>query len=178
MNVMSAGKTPGPTPKAIDSRPRTHDFVAIVLPRVGEYSFYLSFRHIVTLLLMSEVAMFEICRDCFYNHRTNPNIFCTHNVNGRNKIQVQWNDRNGRLETTGRFIRHLPENMPPHVSHIAMCDPDRGTCKQDRCTFAHGRAEQKAWNLILRERQGETAINGGCQIKQYLCQLLTFVMCS
>ena len=91
-----------------------------------------------------------LCKDCFYRYRTSysPLDHCTH-YNVSNKVTVRWNHEESRYETTDH-IRPFPEHIPGHVKYVAMCDPHRGTCRQDRCTFAHGRTEQKAWNAILR----------------------------
>ena len=54
------------------------------------------------------------------------------------------------MSKTTDHIRPFPEHIPGHVKYVAMCDPHRGTCRKEKCTFAHGRTEQKAWNSILR----------------------------
>ena len=93
---------------------------------------------------------FDICRDCFYDNRTEEDIFCF--CRGK-KLTVVWNSERGRLETTAKSIRPFPESLRGKVNlYVAMCDPHKGTCKRERCTFAHGKAEQKAWNQILREK--------------------------
>ena len=69
------------------------------------------------------------------------------------KLTVVWNSERDRLETTAKSIRPFPEALRGKVKlYVAMCDPYKGTCKRERCTFAHGKAEQKAWNQILREK--------------------------
>ena len=56
-----------------------------------------------------------------------------------------------RYETTEDFIRPFPEGLRGRVkSYVAMCDPYKGACRKDQCTFAHSKAEQEAWNKILR----------------------------
>ena len=96
----------------------------------------------------------SVCRDCFYRDRTRPTFSCTHNT--RDKVDTQWNAEEGRHETTGKSIRpFIPEIFPPPLRYVAMCDPYRGTCRKDQCSFAHGRAEQKAWNSNLREQRGK-----------------------
>ena len=97
----------------------------------------------------------SVCRNCFYRDRIKPTLSCTHNT--EENVDTQWNVEEGRHETTERSIRpFIPEIFPPHLRYVAMCDPYRGTCRKDRCTFAHGRAEQKAWNSILRRRREQT----------------------
>ena len=95
---------------------------------------------------------FGICRNCFYDNRTNEDILCM--CQGK-KLTVVWNSQRERLETTARSIRPFPETLRSKVKRfVAMCDPNKGTCRREKCTFAHGKAEQKAWNQILR-REGE-----------------------
>ena len=91
-----------------------------------------------------------VCWDCFYKHRTSPRIFCKC---GRNRtVCVTWNKKMERYETTGKSIRPFPEGLRGRVkSYVAMCDPYRGTCRKDQCTFAHGKAEQIVWNRILKD---------------------------
>lgn len=92
----------------------------------------------------------SVCKNCFYKHRTNPDVHCIHyNVSNESMLSVMWNDERSRHETTDS-IRPFPKDLPDHVNHIAMCDPHLGTCRKDKCTFAHGRREQKAWNAVLR----------------------------
>ncbi len=70
------------------------------------------------------------------------------------RVTVEWNDNEGRYETTA--CRPFPATLPWNVKRsIAMCDPYKGTCRKETCTFAHGRVEQKAWNLALRLRKEE-----------------------
>ena len=75
------------------------------------------------------------------------------------EIGVKWNDEEARLETT--TSRPFPAKMPQGVKHgVAMCDPYKGTCRREKCTFAHGKVEQKTWNLALKlqreqEQQGK-----------------------
>ena len=89
-----------------------------------------------------------ICRECFYKHRrVFPIVKCPHHVT--NGFYVQWNERYNRLETTERSIREIPPHLPSHVTHVAMCDPEKGFCRGDECTYAHGRAEQKRWTEVL-----------------------------
>lgn len=68
-------------------------------------------------------------------------------------FNVEWNEEEERYETT--YCRPFPIDLPPDVSAIAMCDPYRGTCRRDKCTFAHGREELDAWNLILWTQEGK-----------------------
>ena len=96
----------------------------------------------------------SVCRNCFYKDRIVPKFSCTHNT--REKVYTQWNAVDGRHETTERSIRPF---IPEIFQYVAMCDPYRGTCREDQCTFAHGRAEQKAWNSILRKRREHTGKN-------------------
>lgn len=92
---------------------------------------------------------YVICQECFYKYRTEPHILCE--CRGK-KVYVKWNDERERLETTVKSIRPFPENLRGKVrSYVAMCDPYKGTCRREQCTFAHGKAEQKAWNRILRQ---------------------------
>ena len=94
-------------------------------------------------VLDEEIA---VCEDCFYKYRINPNMpECYH----KPKIKVKWNEGRARYETT--TCRPFPTNLPSNIKQfIAMCDPLKGTCKKDKCTFAHGQLEQKAWNEVLR----------------------------
>ncbi len=67
---------------------------------------------------------------------------------------MKWNDQDQRHETTEMSIRAIPDNIPPRVKkYFVMCDPYKGTCKEEQCTFAHGEAERKAWNAILRRQR-------------------------
>jgi hypothetical protein len=93
-----------------------------------------------------------LCWECFYKDRINPTISCFHST--RDQVQTKWNHLEERHETTELSIRPFPESFPPHVKYVAMCDPYRGTCRKHQCTFAHGQAEKKAWNGILRARSG------------------------
>lgn len=70
-----------------------------------------------------------------------------------------WNKEKGYFETT--TIRPFPTTLLSVVKRgIAMCDPMRGTCKKEKCTFAHNRVEQKEWDAILRShRQQEGNFN-------------------
>ena len=73
---------------------------------------------------------------------------CGHNQ----RMRITWNDNEERYETT--TCRPFPSAFPSGVKgSIAMCDPYRGTCKKEQCTFAHGRTEQKAWNSVLRQQR-------------------------
>ena len=63
---------------------------------------------------------------------------------------VVWNERQKRLETTEWSIRKIPPHFPGHIKNVAMCDPRKGTCRRDECTYAHGQAEQREWNQVLR----------------------------
>ena len=103
-----------------------------------------------TQLAMSDES---VCRNCFYDNHTVPKFSCTHNT--RERVYTKWNDEEGRHETTEKSVRPIPKEFPPYLDHVAMCDPYRGTCGGDQCTFAHGRAEQRAWNSILREQTGK-----------------------
>ena len=96
--------------------------------------------------MSGSASILSVCKDCFYRGRIKPDINCIHYVNN---VSVMWNDEARRHETTDH-IRPFPEDIPGHVKYVAMCDPHRGTCRKDKCTFAHGRTEQKAWNSILR----------------------------
>lgn len=70
-------------------------------------------------------------------------------------LHVRWNETEERFETTEASVRPFPSVFPENVRRVAMCDPSRGTCRQEKCTFAHGPAEKKAWNEILRmSREG------------------------
>ena len=103
---------------------------------------------------MSEV---ELCQDCFYKYRIDPFKTCTC---GGKKVRATWNDERVRYETTAMSIRPLPDNLRGKVrTYVAMCDPYKGTCRREKCTFAHGKAEQKAWNRILREQAEEGKID-------------------
>ena len=55
-----------------------------------------------------------------------------------------------RYETTDNHIRPFPEHFPSNVRYVVMCDPKRGTCRKEKCTFAHGQAEQKAWVAVIK----------------------------
>ena len=95
----------------------------------------------------------SVCKNCFYKNRTVPNISCTHNT--RERVYTKWNGEDGRHETTEKSVRPIPEGFPSYLDHVAMCDPYRGPCRGDLCTFAHGQAERKTWNSILREQTGK-----------------------
>lgn len=98
---------------------------------------------------MMFVVEFSICKNCFYKNRTNPHPECPHG----HKLNVKWNEKEKRLETTTN-CRPFPKRIPSTIRlGIAMCDPHRGSCKEQKCTFAHGRVEQKTWNSILRFRR-------------------------
>lgn len=84
-------------------------------------------------------------------------------------MYLKWNDEDKRYETTNKSIRPFPANIPPNVKYIAMCDPKRGTCKNEHCTFAHGRAEQKAWNGVLRDRMMQQGKPGFTSSVHMLC---------
>ena len=101
------------------------------------------------LTILYLLGTIDVCKDCFYRYRTNPNMpVCHHN----HKATVEWNDYEERYETT--TCRPFPTALPKGIKRsIAMCDPCKGTCKKEQCTFAHGRMEQKAWNLVLRLRK-------------------------
>ena len=91
-----------------------------------------------------------VCWDCFYKFRTNPYMFCK--SGGEREACVTWNEEMERYETTGKSIRPFPEGLRGRVkSYVAMCDPYKGTCRKEQCTFAHGKAEQEAWNKILKD---------------------------
>ena len=95
-----------------------------------------------------------LCKYCFYNYRTKRQVVCNHHTE-QDRVSVKWNGNDGRYETTGLSIRSFPEKWPNHVIYVAMCDPHayKGWCNGDMCTYAHGRAEQKAWNMILRQQR-------------------------
>lgn len=96
---------------------------------------------------------FTVCKECFYRYRSRGEfVQCSHNHH-RERIHVCINDNEDRLETTERSIRPLPEHFPEDLSSVAMCDPHRGTCRKDNCTFAHGREEQTRWNREIRNRR-------------------------
>jgi hypothetical protein len=98
-----------------------------------------------------DIVEYSVCKNCFYGNRTGP-IVCFHH-NAKKRVFLKWNDENKRHETTNKSIRPFPNEIPPNVQYIAMCDPRRGSCKNEWCTFAHGRAEQKAWSGILRDQR-------------------------
>ena len=89
-----------------------------------------------------------LCEDCFYKYRTDPTVPCGHS--DARSLHVEWKEREGRYETTVESIRPIPRTLSDQVTNIVMCDPKR--CSKGKCTYAHGRAEQKAWNEILRAR--------------------------
>ncbi len=93
-----------------------------------------------------------ICKDCFYRYHINPNMPPCHHTH--NRVVVEWNDKEERYETTA--CRPFPTTLPKGVKQgIAMCDPYKGTCRREKCTFAHGRVEQKAWISVLRLQREE-----------------------
>ena len=75
-------------------------------------------------------------------------------------IYVTWNCLENMYQTTKRSIRPPPKCLAEKVTRgVAMCDPRRGLCRRDRCTFAHGKAEQKQWNSFLSSgKSGEIMI--------------------
>ena len=91
-----------------------------------------------------------ICKDCFYDFRTDREVTCNHAK--EEKISVTWNSLKNMYQTTESFIRPPPKYLAKIVktgSGVAMCDPHIGPCRGDSCSFAHGRAEQKEWNSFL-----------------------------
>ena len=94
----------------------------------------------------------SVCNQCFYRYRMIHHFQCPHQAR---KIEVKWNVEESRLETTSNSIRPLPPNLPGAVrsGYVGMCDPRRGNCRNDQCTYAHGREEQRQWNKILRSRR-------------------------
>ena len=75
---------------------------------------------------------------------------------GKQKIQVCWNPQS-REFVPMLYPHHLRENSErqfrirpmPTVSITGMfvlCDPRRGKCRGDNCTFAHSIEERDAWN--------------------------------
>ena len=102
--------------------------------------------------MMPSKSPVKICKTCFYNYRgTKEDItsFCSQKAEG---IPVQWNENEGFYETT--IIRTPPSNLTENVwGNVRMCDPNRGTCKRDQCTFAHGKNEHRHWNIVLKQRR-------------------------
>ena len=94
-----------------------------------------------------------ICKTCFYNYRQRPEAissFCNPSHKA-DRIPVQWNEDEGFYETA--FIRTPPADLAQKVpGNVRMCDPNRG-CKKDYCTYAHGRNEQRRWNMILAQQR-------------------------
>lgn len=88
-----------------------------------------------------------LCTDCFYLKRDDKNVICTHPSSSQ--LSVKWNFSRKLYETTSESIRPMPE-IPAHVQWVGMCDPQRGLCGWDECTYAHGKAERDQWNDIRR----------------------------
>ena len=95
-----------------------------------------------------------ICKTCFYNYRgkkVDITSFCnpTHKAE---RTPVHWNEDEEFYETT--IVRTAPSNLSQKVwGNVRMCDPNRGTCKRDQCTFAHGTNEQRRWNAVLLQQR-------------------------
>lgn len=136
-------------------------------------SCYLLFPSLLCLCIsyLDSKITVNLCENCFYKYRSSQSMpTCNHN----NKITAEWNDTDKRFETT-TFCRPIPERLPEAVRYIAMCDPYRGTCRREKCTFAHGRQEQRTWNSILRNRiQGlRNCIISSLSLQFIKCQILT-----
>lgn len=110
-----------------------------------------------------------VCKSCFYRYRgldCDIASRCTHRAE---KIDVKWNETEEFYETT--HVRVPPRDLIHRVrGNVRLCDPQRGTCQGDNCTYAHGAAEQRKWNSILwKERKGGTRPISKCVCR---CNLL------
>lgn len=96
-----------------------------------------------------------VCKKCFYEHRINADFDgCPHTSR---VVQCTWNQRQQWCETTALCIREIPQNFPYNlVYNVRICNPYKRVCKNDKCTFAHGPAEQKDWQQKLRISTGES----------------------
>lgn len=129
------------------------------------YYIYSDLPKLIWCFFLIGVAENSVCSSCFYRNRTKP-ITCYHH-NARNRVYLKWNVQESRHETTNKSIRSFPDKISPQVTHFAMCDPCKGNCKDEWCTFAHGRAEQKAWNGILRDQRTRDLEGEGFYVRAY-----------
>ncbi len=57
-------------------------------------------------------------------------------------------------------IRPLPKEIPPW-RRFGLCKNADGSCRRkDNCTYAHSKAELKAWNAQLRESEDDSKSEG------------------
>ena len=93
-----------------------------------------------------------VCKDCFEDYPKNTKLLNTQcqcspshkSSTVKDLIHVAVNDED-MLEK----IRPLPKKSPPGKGFV-LCKNADGSCyRGDKCTYAHGKAEQKAWNAQL-----------------------------
>ena len=105
------------------------------------------------ILLQKPIAT-KVCQHC---HKINPNdlslldLKCTSvdNHNQRDKILV--------TEDCGTLveIRPLPNEFRP-PAYFRMCYDAEESCQSyPRCTYAHSEAEQRVWNMWLKDEQSQ-----------------------
>ena len=54
---------------------------------------------------------------------------------------------------SGRQLRIRPMPTVSITGRFVLCDPRRGKCRGDNCTFAHSIEERDAWNAQQRDRE-------------------------
>ena len=108
------------------------------------------FRDICGKCLHEDPSRFELVTfKCFYSDRHR----------GEQKMEVRWNPQSRGLEPTlypaqrsrdrDGCERQSPIRPMPTISitgRFVLCDPQRGKCRGDKCTFAHSIEERDAWN--------------------------------
>ncbi len=116
-----------------------------------------------------------VCKDCLEANPKNTELLSTQGCSPSHKssradlvhVQVAISDE-GMLEK----IRPLPKSLPPGKGFIRCKNAD-GLCQRGpTCTFAHSKAEQKAWNAQLTEPEDDSKIGSELSvIYMHRCQL-------
>ena len=101
----------------------------------------------------------DICSKCLHEDPSRFELvtfkcFNSDRHRGKHKIEVCWNSQSRLLEPMlyPQCLRDDSESRirpMPSISitgRFVLCDPQRGKCTGDKCTFAHSIEERDAWN--------------------------------
>ena len=106
----------------------------------------------------------DICGKCLHEDPSRFELvtfkcFNSDHHRGKQKMEVCWNPQSSKLEPT-LYPQHLRDDserqswirpMPTITitGRFVLCDPRRGKCRGDKCTFAHSIEERDTWNAQL-----------------------------